>query len=63
MGEMESHLLKPVDIDSLVDEVWDLVYLSKAFCHTNIQDWVANHKIWKGSTFWRTQPVSEKNFA
>lgn len=61
--DMESYLLKPVDIDSLVDEVWNLVHLSKALCPTNIQEWVANHKLWKNSISWRPQTISEKTLS
>lgn len=61
--DMESYLLKPIDIDSLVDEVWNLVHLSKALYHTNIQKWVANHKLWKNSKSWNFQTIAAKNLA
>ncbi|MEA5451585.1 response regulator [Leptolyngbya sp. CCNP1308] len=47
IANAESHLLKPFDVESLVDEVWNLVHLSKTFFQPHIQDWVANHKTWE----------------
>ncbi|WP_196358101.1 response regulator [Nodosilinea nodulosa] len=61
--DMESHLSKPIDIDALVDEVWNLVHLSQALCQTNIQGWVANHRLWKKPASWSSQTIFEKNLA
>ncbi len=63
IGDMESHLLKPIDINVLVNEVWNLVHLSKPLCHTKIQAWVANRKPWKNPLDWRPQPIFEKTLA
>lgn len=40
------YLLKPTDVEFLVDEVWKLICLSKATNQLNIQDWVAKQKTW-----------------
>lgn len=37
---VEDYLLKPIDIDYLVDEVQNLVNLSKSTQKNNIQDWI-----------------------
>lgn len=58
--DMEHCLLKPIDIDVLVDKVWSLVHLSDALRHTNIQEWVANHMPWENSTSWTPQTLPEK---
>lgn len=50
---IEAHLLKPIDIDRLVGEVWNLIHLSKSTNQPNIQDWVNNHRLW-------TQQTSQK---
>jgi CheY-like chemotaxis protein len=44
--KVEVHLLKPIDIDRLVDEVWNLIHLAKSTSQPNIQDWVINHRRW-----------------
>jgi CheY-like chemotaxis protein len=44
---VESYLLKPIDLDHLIDEVWNLVYLAKAAQTVNIQDWLVKHRAWK----------------
>lgn len=46
IANVEAHLLKPIDIDSLIDEVWNLVHLSKVASQPNIQDWVVKQRIW-----------------
>ncbi|WP_035984341.1 response regulator [Leptolyngbya sp. KIOST-1] len=43
---VEDYLPKPIDIDHLVDEVWNLVHLSKSTRKVNIQDWVEKRKVW-----------------
>lgn len=43
---IEDYLLKPIDIDQLVDQVWSLVHLSKSTRQVNIQDWMAKHRAW-----------------
>jgi CheY-like chemotaxis protein len=40
---VEDYLLKPIDIDHLVDEVWNLVHLAKETQKVNIQDWAVKH--------------------
>lgn len=40
---VENYLLKPIDIDVLVDEVWSLVNPAKTPQKVNIQDWVMKH--------------------
>jgi len=45
MANVEAHVLKPVDIDSLVGEVWNLVHPSKIACQPNTQGWVAKQRI------------------
>ncbi|MBW4481031.1 MAG: response regulator [Tildeniella torsiva UHER 1998/13D] len=47
IANAEAYLLKPFDVESLVDEVWNLVHLSKTSLQPHIQDWVANHENWK----------------
>ncbi|HSM80356.1 MAG TPA: response regulator [Nodosilinea sp.] len=43
---VDDYLLKPVDVNHLVDDVWNLVHLAKATKVVNIQDWVLKHKDW-----------------
>ena len=47
IANAEAYLLKPVDIESLVDEVWNLVHLSKSSLQPHIQDWVVSHRTWQ----------------
>ena len=44
LATVEDYLLKPIDIDHLVDEVWNLVHLAKTTKKVNIQDWVMKHR-------------------
>lgn len=44
--DIDAHLLKPIDIDCLIDEVWNLIHLSNSASQLNIQRWVINHKLW-----------------
>lgn len=46
LAMVENYLLKPIDIDHLVDEVWNLVYLAKSTQKVNIKDWVEEHRVW-----------------
>lgn len=41
---VDDYLLKPVDVNHLVNDVWNLVYLAKATKEVNIQDWVVKHR-------------------
>ncbi|WP_017301646.1 response regulator [Nodosilinea nodulosa] len=43
LAMVENHLLKPIDIDCLVDEVWNLVNPLKKPQKANIKDWVMKH--------------------
>lgn len=43
---IEAHLLKPIDIDCLVDEVWNLIHLSTSTSQPNIQNRVISHRPW-----------------
>lgn len=47
IASTEAYLLKPFDVESLVDEVWNLVHLSKTSLQPNIQDWMVSHRAWK----------------
>lgn len=47
IANAEAHLLKPFDVESLVNEVWNLVHLSKTSLQPHIQDWVVSHRAWK----------------
>jgi response regulator RpfG family c-di-GMP phosphodiesterase len=48
LAMVEDYLLKPIDIDHFVDEVWNLVHLAKSTKKVNIQDWVVKHRVWAG---------------
>lgn len=37
--KIEAYLLKPIDIDDFINQVWDLVLLSKTVYPSSIQDW------------------------
>ncbi|MBD1874738.1 response regulator [Nodosilinea sp. FACHB-131] len=41
---VEDCLLKPIDVEKLVDEVWNLVRLAKSTEKAGIQDWVIKHR-------------------
>jgi CheY-like chemotaxis protein len=41
------HMLKPINIDHLVDKVWNLVCLTKSTKEFNLPDWLANHRVWE----------------
>jgi CheY-like chemotaxis protein len=38
--KIEAYLLKPIDIDDFINQVWDLIVLSKTIYPSGIQDWV-----------------------
>lgn len=38
--KVEAYLLKPIDIDDFINQVWDLILLSKTIYPSGIQDWV-----------------------
>ena len=40
--EVESYLLKPIDIDYLVVEVWKLIHLQQIRCSPHIEAWLIN---------------------
>lgn len=43
---VEDYLLKPIDIDQLVDQVWSLVHLSESTRKVNLQDCMTKHRAW-----------------
>jgi CheY-like chemotaxis protein len=58
LAMVEDYLLKPIDIDHLVDEVWNLVHLSKSIRKVDIQDWMIRHRTWtKQRTIATTQAI------
>lgn len=55
---VEDYLLKPIDINQLVDRVWNLVHLSKSTRQVNVQDWMVRQRSWtKQRTIATTQAV------
>lgn len=46
LAMVEDYLLKPIDVNYLVDKVWDLICVARLTEKVNIQDWVAKPRDW-----------------